>query len=562
MTWLAGSINVRDVEQATAMAARAAEAGADLVEYRLDEAPATGAGLSSLSELAGRSPLPCIVTCRPAWEGGRFAGDEQSRAAVLAAACGGSVKPAYVDVELKAWREGGPVRDAMAPLLGRGSGGEVDADTDMADGAEGSDGPGLILSTHDFERRPADLLSRIEAMAAEPRCRVIKAAWTARSLRDNLEAFELISHRYKPTIALCMGEFGLPSRVLAKKFGGFLTFASVDGVEATAPGQPTLSEMTGLYRWSKQTASTKVYGVIGWPVGHSMSPAIHNAGFDATGFDGVYLPMPIPPEYEHFKATVGGWIAAAGLDFGGASVTIPHKENLLRYVAEHGGEIEPLSASIGAANTLTLEADGRVSARNTDYAAALDAVCRAMRIERAELSGKRVAVLGAGGAARAIVAGLAGYGATVVIYNRTHERAAALAAEFSERAGAAGSSGDGLGGKVVAARWEKLCDACCEVFINCTPLGMSPKVDATPMPAEVMARMRKGEGVGVGQVVFDTIYNPPRTKLLNEAEGAGATIVQGTEMFVLQAAAQFETWAQTPAPLETFRKVLYTHIGA
>ena len=120
---------------------------------------------------------------------------------------------------------------------------------------------------------------------------MIKIAWLARSLRDNLEAFELLRTRRKPMIALCMGRFGLMSRVLAPKFGGFLTFASLDGSSGTAPGQISISDMKKLYRWDALSPSTKVYGVVGSPIMHSMSPAIHNAGFEAVGFDGVYLPM-------------------------------------------------------------------------------------------------------------------------------------------------------------------------------------------------------------------------------------------------------------------------------
>ena len=235
---------------------------------------------------------------------------------------------------------------------------------------------GLILSSHDFEKRPIDLYQRVEAMAQSTACRVIKVAWAARSLRDNIEAFEVLQSQYKPTIALCMGEYGLPSRVLAKKFGALLTFAAIDGQPGTAPGQPTISELKNLYRWDKINAQTEVYGVIGYPVGHSMSPAIFNAAFDEQDYDGVYLPMLIEPSYESFKATVLSWLDMESLNFRGASVTIPHKENLIRFVTEQGGEVEGLAAKIGAANTLTVREDGSLFASNSDYAGALDAVAR------------------------------------------------------------------------------------------------------------------------------------------------------------------------------------------
>ena len=169
-----------------------------------------------------------------------------------------------------------------------------------------------------------------------------------------------------------------------------------------------------------------------------------------------------------------------------------------------------------------------------------------MGITRDGLKGVRVAVNGAGGAARAIVAGFAGHGATVVVYNRTLEKAQALAEQFNEAPGVNGAKG----GKVVAARTEKLCDSCCQVFINCTPIGMHPNVDETPIPTAADTK-----GWGPGTVVFDTIYNPPMTRLLREARAAGCVTINGGEMFVRQAAAQFKLWTGKEAPMEVFRRV-------
>ncbi len=520
MTRIAVPLLVENVATAHAMAARAAEVGADLVEYRIDRFTQDQ---PTITELVEQSPLPCIVTCRIAEEGGAFQGEASERVAAYQAACAGGRKPAYLDVELAAWERSTILREGITPLVQR------DGDT------------GLILSCHDFDTRPATLYQSIEKMAQLDACRVIKVAWMARSLRDNLEAFEVISQQYKPTIALCMGEVGLPSRVLAKKADALLTFAAAEADAGTAPGQPTVEELKRLYRWDHQQAGTKVYGVIGYPVAHSMSPAIHNAGFDAVDFDGVYLHMPIPPEYEHFKATVDAWLIAPHLHFRGASVTIPHKENLIRFVLERGGEIEPLAATIGAANTLTVRDDGALLASNSDYAAALDAVCGGMGITRDDLAGQRVAVIGAGGAARAIVAGFAAGGATVVIYNRTLERAQALASEFS-----------GTPGKVVAAAIEKLCDSCCQIYINCTPIGMHPNINASPIPLDGSAKRIFQPGV----VVFDTIYNPTRTKLLEAARAAGCVTISGTEMFTRQAAVQFELWTGKEAPIKAFEQVM------
>jgi 3-dehydroquinate dehydratase/shikimate dehydrogenase len=510
MTMIAVPITVKSAPEALAQAARAAEFGADLVEYRVDtlaDDPQT------VIAVVKGSPLPCIVTCRHADEGGAFDDEPSQRLSMLRQVLR-ECPPAYIDLELSHF-------DDQARL------------------ALQHDTTGLILSTHDFTTRPADLDRRIAAMAGEPTCRVIKAAWRARSLRDNLEAFEIIDRKLKPTIALCMGEEGLASRVLAKKFGAMLTFASLDEHKGTAPGQPMLEQLKTLYRWDAIGRDTGIFGVIGHPVGHSLSPAIHNAGFTAMGFDGVYLPMPIPPEYEHFKATVLSWLDMPGVDFRGlrgfrgASVTIPHKENLLRLVLEQGGVIEPLSKTIGAANTLIVRDDGTLEARNTDYGAALDAVCDALTLTRDKLQGKRVVVLGAGGVSRAIVAGFAHAGCEVMVLNRTLEKAQALAEPF-------GASHGSL---------DDASDISADIWINGTSVGMHPHVDASPLPTAPGSWNNR-------TVIFDTIYNPHETLLLRNARRAGCITVAGAEMFVRQAGAQFEAWTGLPPPLDVFRSVV------
>lgn len=534
MTYLTVSIFVETLAQALSDAIFAAEFGADLVEFRIDNFTENH---DEAVKLVQESALPCIITCRPTWEGGEYDGNEMDRISLLehiglARLSDGSQAnrtPAYMDVELKAFSSSANLKQKVELVVDHA---QQQRETDT----------GLILSTHDFKQRPADLLQKIEAMASAESCRVIKTAWMAKSLRDNLEAFELLADSHKPTIALCMGEFGLPSRVLAKKFGALLTFVGLRDEEVTAPGQVGLATMKNLYRWDHLNAETKVYGVIGWPVSHSMSPAIHNAGFDKVGYNGVYLPLPIPPEYEHFKATVSTWLDFKALDFKGASVTIPHKENLIRYVEEHGGEVEPLAKAIGAANTLTVRDDGSLYASNTDYAAAIDALCDAMQIERDGLKDKQVAVIGAGGAARAIVAGLANYGAVTTIYNRTVERGEALAKAFSQSEG-----------QVSAAGMDELSQTKATVIINCTPIGMHPNVDDSPITDEgILSR---------GMVVFDTIYNPIETKLLKQAKAAGCVRVSGVEMFVRQAMGQFTGWTGKPAPAAVFEQVVMEHLS-
>ena len=242
----------------------------------------------------------------------------------------------------------------------------------------------LILSAHDFRGRP-DRLASLFTEISDSDADVVKLVWMARSVRDNLEAFELLQHRQKPTIALCMGEAGLISRVLAKKFGAFLTFASLRDESATAPGQVTIHDMKRLYRWDAVGPRTRVYGVVASPVAHSMSPAVHNAAFDRTGFDGVYLPLLVNPGYESFKAFMESFVPFEGLDLSGLSVTLPQKENGLKYLREKGAEVEELAQRIGAVNTVVIDrSDRRLPLRglNTDYAAILDSITSAMKIDR------------------------------------------------------------------------------------------------------------------------------------------------------------------------------------
>lgn len=509
MTRLCVPILVRSHDQAVAEAAKAAELGADLVELRIDHLTDE----SAVVELVKAVRVPVIVTCRSKDEGGESPLSDVERLRLLLAA--GEAGASYLDIELATtqannWPGPQQPRDRRA---------------------------GWIYSSHDFQTRPEKLSGIVSDLAHAP-CDIAKVVWRARSVRDNIEAFELIEGRTKPTIAITMGEAGIISRLLAKKFGAFLTFAVLDAAAVTAPGQPTLEAIKKTYRWDQQNKNTKVYGVVGSPVGHSMSPAIHNASFERIGFDGVYVPLLVEPSYESFKAFMETFLAFKPLHLRGLSVTIPHKENALRYLKEKQAEVDPLAERIGAINTIMIGDDGGLRGFSSDHAAILDSITAALNIERSDLSKYRVAVLGAGGTGRTAVAALAECGATVVVYNRTFERAEALAAEFN-----------GKRGKVVAAKFEKLCDSCCQIIINTTSVGMTPNTDASPIDGT-------GLQLDASHLVFDTIYTPQETKLLAAAKAAGAKTIGGAEMFVRQAAAQFEAWTGQPAPRELMRQVL------
>ena len=472
---------------------QAAGFGCDTVECRLDylSPPPSPGDVAGILDAPG---LVVIATCRPVREGGKFDGSESDRLAILHAAA-----------------------DAGADFI------DVEADVPPADRPVGA----VISSRHDFETCPDDLGELVAGLDASPAA-VNKIAFAASNPSQALRAFDIVRGSSKPTIALAMGAEGLPSRILAGKFGAFGTFAALADGLGSAPGQPTVTELREQYRWDAINADTQLYGVIGCPVGHSMSPAIHNAAFDATGINGAYVPLLIQPGAENFNEFLDGLMTRPWLDWRGLSVTIPHKHNALEFVGE--ANCDPLAVRIGAVNTITISPDGAVRGDNTDYAAAIDALCQAMGIAREDLAGREVAVLGAGGAGRAIVAALTHYQADTTIYNRTVSRGEALAGEF-------GATARGL---------DALAGMQAEIVINCTPIGMHPKVDASPLesiPDSV-------------KVVFDTIYNPIRTRLLVAAEQAGCLTVTGLDMFVNQAVAQFEMWTGQQAPRDVMRQVV------
>jgi 3-dehydroquinate dehydratase/shikimate dehydrogenase len=476
----------------------AVQAGADAVECRLDVLSRCPTAPGELESLLDNPPLPVIVTCRPVRQGGRFEGDESARLRLLRLA--GRAGAAFVDVELDVPKRSRPKSRA-------------------------------ILSHHDFARCPEDL-DRIAAELDGSDAAVNKVAFAGAGPEDALRALDVLRRCRKPTLALAMGEHGLMSRILARKFGAFGTFAALAEGSESAPGQPTIEQFRRTYRWDSLGPGTTVYGVIGCPIAHSRSPAIQNAALAAAGLDAVYLPLRVEPGRENFTRFMDALLARPWMDWGGLSVTIPHKENALAYVGPD--RCEELARRIGAVNTVCFLPGGELRGHNTDYAAALDALCSAMGIAREGLSGRGLAVLGAGGAARAIVAALAHYGADVTIYNRTVDRARRLGSEFSCR----------------FAGLEAAPSTAAEIVINCTPIGMHPHVDASPLE-------RIPRGV---KVVFDTIYNPPRTRLLHQASQAGCLCVSGLEMFVNQGCAQFELWTHRPAPREVMRQALMDSI--
>lgn len=445
-------------------------AEADMVELRLDGV----ADLDVAAALAGRT-RPVIVTCRPTWEGGAFTGTEQHRLALLREALAAGAD--YVDVELRA---------GFTNLVREG-------------------GSRVVLSTHDFAGVPADLTRRVEAMRAAG-AGVAKVAITARRLSDCLPLIDLSARvsagpaRGPKFIWIAMGMAGVATRVLAARLGSAWMYAG-DGV---APGQISAHRMIEEFGFRQLTPRSTVYGIIGAPVGHSVSPAMHNAAFRAAGRDAVYLPLE-PVDFDDFLRV------APHLGLEGASVTIPFKVAAFEHLAASADPraLDELSRAVGAVNTLR-RVDGGWQGRNTDVAGFLSPLAA-----RTELRGCRATVLGAGGAARAVVVGLASAGAAVTVCARRLDRADRVARIVGGRVGtwppATGS-------------WDLL--------VNTTPVGMHPHVNETPCPGLAFD----------GRLVYDLVYTPADTRLLREARAAGCATIGGLDMLVAQAQEQSAWW--------------------
>ena len=448
---------------------------ADLVEFRLDLLPEM-----PCSTLLGDAAARAIVTLRPVREGGRFRGDESTRETRLREALAAGA--AYVDVEWDA-----AFGDAVITEF-----------------------PGrIVLSRHDFHGVPADLPGLVRGMAARGPA-VVKVAVTPTRLADQLVFREASgAAQGVPTVLIAMGPVGLPSRLLAERLGSCWTY----GGAAVAPGQVRPDVMRSRYRVGQHTASTQVLGVAGRPISHSWSPTLHNAALQALGIDGVYVPL----EAHDIDDLL---TMAEALGVRGLSVTAPFKLDALARAAS----ADPLATRLGAANTLTRTPGGWV-ARNTD----VEGFLHPLR-PKLPLVGARAAVLGSGGAARAVVAGLVAEGATVTVHARRQEQAEALAS-LGAMAGA---------WPPVAGSWDLL--------VNTTPVGTAPDVDATPIDAALL----RG-----GRLVYDLVYNPGYTRLLRDAAAAGCDTLGGLEMLIAQAAVQVATWFPVDPPVEAMRAAIH-----
>jgi 3-dehydroquinate dehydratase/shikimate dehydrogenase len=345
----------------------------------------------------------------------------------------------------------------------------------------------------------------------------VKIATQCNSYADVLRVLALCKGR-RNVIAVPMGEIGLPGRVLALRHGSALAYAAVG--EKTAPGQLTLDEMKNLYRVDKLDRRSRVYGVIGNPVSHSLSPLLHNTAFIARRMNDVYLPFLVPDLRDFLRAV-------RPLGIHGFSVTLPHKQSILR----HLDDCDPLAAAIGAVNTVVVRPGGKLYGYNTDYVGVL----RALQ-QRVALRGSRVLIYGAGGAARAIAFALVQEGAIVNICARRSSEARKLA-----RA---------AGGEAIERR--QLRGEFFDAIVNATPVGMHPRAGASPLRAEELNC----------RLVFDSIYRPLKTRLLQLAARRGIETVSGSEMFIAQGTAQWEIWTGLRAPEKQMRAAVLSKLKA
>lgn len=371
-----------------------------------------------------------------------------------------------------------------------------------------------ICSQHDFNETPANLREIYERIARTPAA-IVKMATKANRISDCLPLFDLMQRGEKPVIILGMGLAGISTRVLALSRGALLTFGALRRGAESASGQPTVAELRDLYRAQQLTRESEVMGVIGYPVGHSRSPLIHNTAFKAVGYDAVYLPFEVQDLDEFVRDFVRPATRKLDWQMRGLSVTIPHKLGVMR----HLDHLDPAAASVGAVNTVVVEGD-ELHGYNTDVIGAMKPLS-----ELIELRGARVAVVGAGGSARAICYGLRERGATVMVFARDLKKARTLAEEFNAQAALLGD----FAGQA-------------DVIINCTPSGMRGHDEGTsPLPAESL------RGV---QLVFDLVYNPLETQLLKDARAAGCRTLGGMAMLIEQAAEQFRLWTKCVAPVD------------
>lgn len=473
----------------------AAAAGAGLVELRIDCLRSE----PDLKRILAQRFTPLVFTIRRGADGGLWRGDEEKRQRLFREAILAGVD--YVDLEADI--------AAKIPRYGKTK---------------------RIVSFHDLKMTPENL-EEIAKGAREANADIVKVATLAHSIDDASRVLQLVAKAQAPTVGIAMGPLGVFTRVLGAKFGAPLTYSGFNPDRIFAPGMLQFQDLKRDYLYDQIDAGSEVYAVLGDPVGHSLSPALHNAAFRHLGLNKVYVPLQIPAgELKESLAKL------AWLDIQGMSVTIPHKEAMVPLLTKKDGAVE----QTGSCNTVVIR-DKEWSGSNTDYRAAIDSLEGALGgplpDDESPLHNKQALILGAGGVARSIAFGLARRGAGVSLCNRHDEKATKLAAEVGCR----------------SISWAMRAGTPCDVLVNCTPLGMHPNVDDTPVPPATFR---------AGMLVFDTVYHPENTLLLKLARERDCRTVTGVDMFVRQAALQFELFTGREAPVDLMREVVARKLGA
>ena len=460
------------------------------LEFRLDYLSKPGLALPRIKRFVESYPGTMVIaTCRRVSSGGKFRGSIASQLDLLGKAAAAGCQ--LVDVELQTASKCKP--EQLQKLRTRGA---------------------LILSFHDF-RATKKLDETLEKMLAFP-ADFYKIVSTATTLADNVTMIKFLAREgdRHSLVGMCMGEQGIISRVLGVRAGSVFTFASAIAGEETAPGQVTAQDLRNVYRIDRVDVATRVYGVVGDPVAHSLSPAIMNAAFRRENVNAVYLAL-------HAKTLKDLLTCVREIPIHGISVTMPYKEAILA----HLDNTDSHTTKISACNTVVRAQDGKLYGFNTDASG----IVRPLERRLNTLEGARILVIGAGGAARAAVFGLKERGSEVYILNRTAGPAKKLAHQARARL-------------IKRADLKKLAF---DVIINATPVGMGNTRETPLQEAEINARY-----------VFDMVYDPGETRFLKLAKERGAQIIPGIEMFAHQAARQFEIWTGKPAPWDEMLRVV------
>ena len=481
----------RSINALQSAATRASDEG-DLVELRLDclGEDDFNSGVDRLKKLVHNLPVPTIVTYRPYEQGGSSNANFESRFAFWNDH-GLSLGSHLCDIELD-------VAQKLARATESGSGAQVDWSR-------------MICSHHDFLGVPGDLAEIYEALRATP-ARILKIAVKANDVTDCLPVFQILERALKDgreMIAIAMGTAGLATRILGPSRGAFLTYAALEDETGTAPGQISAREMKQVYRIEKIDRQTQIFGLIGLPVGHSISPWMHNAAFEAMAINAVYLPLEVRDVKAFIRQMIHPHTRELDWDLRGLSVTAPHKSTVM----DELDWIDSAAEAMGAVNTIVVK-EGGLHGYNTDARGLINPLIQKF----GELRGARCAVLGAGGAARAALWGLSQESAELTVFARNTTKAEVLAEKFGAALGTLGEAGlDGF-----------------DVVINTTPLGT-----AGQFAKETPATSHKLRGA---RLAYDLVYNPTETLFLREAREAGCETLGGLSMLIAQAAEQFKLW--------------------